>query len=360
MVAAFWKLGSVPRAFDGDEAAFGYYASSLVEHGTDEYGNRWPVYFKSIGDYKLPGYSYLSMLPVKVLGLSVFSTRFLSALAGVVTLLLLIKLLEDNNLLPKKMKWLVIMGVVLATLSTWFLVFSRAAKEANLGLALMMFSVYGFSKCMSIPTTKKGENLNKWMILSFVSILLSGMSYVAYKVLGLGWIVISGLIVKERKDMYKRWWIGSLITALLIFAMMINPLSRVRSGSLILTSNGELWNGAQSQIWEVGMSLSGKPGALLARTFDNKLITIGWDAMRRYFSHFDASFLFVNGNPNLPWYNVPKVGMLMTVTIPFILLGVYELFRNLKNNWLYKAMFGWLIIAPITSALAVFKIEKAL
>ncbi|PIP53095.1 hypothetical protein COX08_02945, partial [Candidatus Beckwithbacteria bacterium CG23_combo_of_CG06-09_8_20_14_all_34_8] len=70
-----------------DEAAIGYNAYSLLLTGKDEHGVSWPLSFQSIGDYKMPGFIYLSLLSIKLFGLTVFATRFWSVLGGVLAVL---------------------------------------------------------------------------------------------------------------------------------------------------------------------------------------------------------------------------------------------------------------------------------
>jgi len=71
-----WRLTSLPLPPNGDELAFGYYGWSLLHYGMDEYGNKFPVYFSSIGDYKFPVLAYLNIIPATVFGLSEITVRF--------------------------------------------------------------------------------------------------------------------------------------------------------------------------------------------------------------------------------------------------------------------------------------------
>ena len=80
----FWKLGQTPKGFYLDEAALGYNAYSIMETGKDEYSKEWPMLFRSFGDFKAPIYTYLLIPIYKVLGINIWSTRLLSAVAGVV------------------------------------------------------------------------------------------------------------------------------------------------------------------------------------------------------------------------------------------------------------------------------------
>src|SRR3989344_6108180 len=83
----FWNLSNQPPGLTWDEAAIGYNAYSVLKTGKDEFGVRFPLIFKSFGDYKPGLYVYLTVPPVAVFGLSEFAVRFPSALFGTVAVL---------------------------------------------------------------------------------------------------------------------------------------------------------------------------------------------------------------------------------------------------------------------------------
>ena len=83
----FYKLDSIPAGVYIDEASHGYNAYSLLLTGKDEWGKQFPIFLKEFGNYPSPLYTYISILPIKIFGLSVFSIRFISALSGVLLIL---------------------------------------------------------------------------------------------------------------------------------------------------------------------------------------------------------------------------------------------------------------------------------
>ncbi|MGZ7041112.1 MAG: hypothetical protein ACXVH7_04900, partial [Thermoanaerobaculia bacterium] len=48
-----------PPGFYLDEASIGYNALTIAQHGVDEQGERFPLYFRAFGEYKNPTYVYL-------------------------------------------------------------------------------------------------------------------------------------------------------------------------------------------------------------------------------------------------------------------------------------------------------------
>ena len=86
-VLRFYALDKIPASLNPDEASLGYTAFSLLTTGADEHGKFLPLALKSFGDWKLPGYPYFSIIPVLIFGLNSFSTRFVSAIAGIFAVL---------------------------------------------------------------------------------------------------------------------------------------------------------------------------------------------------------------------------------------------------------------------------------
>jgi len=145
----FYKLGEIPPSLNWDEAALGYNAYSILKTGNDEYGVRFPLVFRSFGDYKPPFYTYLTIPSILIFGLNEFAVRFPSALFGSLTVLITYFLVKE--IFPRKNFQFSIFNFQLITsfllaISPWHLQFSRGAFEANLGLFLAVLGTYLFLK----------------------------------------------------------------------------------------------------------------------------------------------------------------------------------------------------------------------
>src|SRR3989344_5560905 len=81
-----WNLDRIPLGFFRDEAALSYNAYSIWLTGRDEFGVLFPMVFRSFEVFFLPLYVYLSAPIIGVFGLSEFTSRLLSSLAGIVAL----------------------------------------------------------------------------------------------------------------------------------------------------------------------------------------------------------------------------------------------------------------------------------
>src|SRR5688572_3781308 len=136
----FYQLGSNPPSLDWDEASIGYNAYSILKTGADEYGNAFPLSFRSFDDYKPPVYFYLTVPSIAVFGLTEFAVRFPAAVIGVVAVIALyFFVLEVLQRFDKpKRQGIALTAAFFLAISPWHLQFSRAAFEGNLGMAFLI------------------------------------------------------------------------------------------------------------------------------------------------------------------------------------------------------------------------------
>src|SRR3990170_6013438 len=139
----FFSISTNPPSLTWDEASWGYNAYSLGIDGRDEFGRFLPLtYLESFGDFKPPVYAYLSVLPVKLLGLNEFSTRFASAFFGILTVLLTYFLVR--KIFPRASPLLALLSAGVLTISPWHILLSRAAFEANVATFFIVLGTYLF------------------------------------------------------------------------------------------------------------------------------------------------------------------------------------------------------------------------
>jgi hypothetical protein len=85
----FYQAPQNPPGFYIDEASIAYNANTIASSGRDEYGKRWPLYFRAFGEYKNPVYIYLLALLFRLFGPSILVARLLSASLTVIAVGLL-------------------------------------------------------------------------------------------------------------------------------------------------------------------------------------------------------------------------------------------------------------------------------
>jgi 4-amino-4-deoxy-L-arabinose transferase-like glycosyltransferase len=335
-----WQLDKIPDGFDGDEAALGYLAWSIGEEGTDEYGNKVPLYFESIGDYKYPAYIYLTVPIVKLLGLKIASARLLSALAGVGIvgmLFLVIKEMFDSR------EWALVAAGI-ATISPWLITYSRGAYEANLGVFLAMVVIWGWIRWLN------REHLNKWEWgLWGLSFLGAMFSYSAIRLfLGL-WLLV--LTVGWKAGNLRKGWRPLVAAAILVGVsggLFLSFGGQARARGLLLTPAAVETTRLEDDIREDG--LVGTMPVLLTRMFHNKVINYVSVVFGKYVGHFDPEFLFVEGD-NRPLFKSPNYGLLYAVELPLIVLGWIWLLKKYPGRAWIPA--GWILLGAGPSTLTV-------
>src|SRR5260221_7673647 len=144
MFLRFYKLGDIPSGLEQDETSIGYNAYSILKTGKDEYGVKMPLYFKAFGEYKLPGYIYASVLPIKYFGLNAFGVRFVSALSGSLTILLIFALTKELFEKHASRDTLALFSAALLALNPWHLHFSRGAFEVTLAFFFLLLGLILF------------------------------------------------------------------------------------------------------------------------------------------------------------------------------------------------------------------------
>lgn len=302
-----YKLDLVPPSISWDEAAVGYNAWTIANYGRDEYGNFFPLYFRSFADDKHPVHIYLTAVSVKFLGLSEFSTRLPSALFGVLNVLLIFLL---TNLLFRN-RVVSLFAATFLAISPQNIHFSRFNHEANFALFFFLFGLTLFYL-----------SLKKKMILLPLSIISFCLSFLAYHPAKLIVpITMMFLFTFYFRQIRRKFLFASLIIILLFGTLIfLNPpllgLARISQNSI-----GE------------GKNLLQKI-ALYATQYS-------W--------HFSPSYLFISGDKN-PRLSSQSTGEFYKIEAIFLTFGLIYLLRKRSREAILVLI--WAAIAPIPSALA--------
>ncbi len=349
----FYNLGSTPVSLDWDEAALGYNAYSIAETGRDEYGEFMPVVLKSFGDYKPALYAYLSVPAVKIFGLTPFAVRTPSALFGVLTVLATYFLTKELFIGTRssKLKKLIdpesiaLLASFLLAISPWHIQFSRTGFEANVALALNIFTALFFLKGLKKPY---------FLIVSAVFAAFSIYSYQSEKVFVP--LFVLALIFIYRKNLFsfpKKYITLTAVVGIIVILPMVSyilkndqALSRAR-GSLVFSNETKHLEENQNRI-----RIDKERSDIVGLVFDNRRILYVKSAIGGYLSHFDINWLFISGDSAR--HHAPGMGIMYLWELPFLLVGIYVLVFNKffikenKNGTIF--IFAWLLMAPIPAA----------
>lgn len=318
----FYKLGKVPASLYWDEVSIGYNAYSILTSKRDEYGEIFPLRFKAFGEYKLPGYIYLTVPLVKAFGLNEFSVRLLSALVGVLTVFLIFFISKEIFKNQKKVFLIALVSTFLLAFSPWHLNLSRAAFEANLGL---------FFFCLGLFLL-----LKKSFIFAALSLSFSIYSYYSF------WLLIPCLLayfffIEIEK---KKILICSALVFLLTFPLIKSVIlekQQERFKQVSIFTNKDLLEESQ-------LRRTRDKNSVLSKIFYHRYVVWTKEFFKNYTLHFSPAFLFFKGDGNSR-HGPYQAGLLFPLTLPFLFFGTY-LFLKEKN---YLILF-LLLISPLTAA----------
>lgn len=330
-------IDKIPVGFTPDEASFGYDAYSILHTGRDQWGNILPVVLKSFGDYKSPLYAYLTIPTVAIFSLNVFAVRLPNVIIG--TLAVFATYLLSKELF-KKLKignWkLEILPALLTAVSSWAVMMSRGAFEANLITFFVPLGIYLFLR-------KKYE-------LSSLVFGLGLFSYHSAKIIIP--IVTIGLIVvfwrELRKKSFRRFiqpvTIFILFDVLLVYSQILGGAGRINER---IISQGALEDGAKAKIELIQKGTN----PIVAKLLHNKYQVVVQRFVTNYLQYFSGRFLFINGPAETTYGMIPGVGVLY-IFEGILLLGLIPAVLDKKTRKIVLIVLSWLLIAPIPAALA--------
>ena len=226
-IVRIFALSDFPRGFTPDEASFGYDSYSLLRTGSDQWGHKLPIVLESFGDYKAPLYSYIAIPFIAIFGLEKSAIRLpnaiLSVFAVYVTYLLTVELFRKTKSKLPESKYKVIAGIaaLLLAISSWHIMMSRGAFEANLTTILLPLAVYLFLKGLENP---------KLLILSSLIFGLNLFSYHSARFVTP--LIVIFLLAIFRHKIFEKATIYHKLSGLVLLVFIGLTILSVKSGSL--------------------------------------------------------------------------------------------------------------------------------
>lgn len=301
-VLRFYKFPSLPPGLSSDEASAGYETYALLLHGTDRWGNKFPVYFPGWGSGQNVLLSYLNIPFIKIFGLTIFAERFSSALLGLLTVIVFYAFIK---------KWYGTRTALIAAffLGTypWHIVISRYSLESNILPCFILFGIAALSYCY---TSKHSH------ILIPFSLVFLAISFYAY---GVSIIVIPGILVlyflfTSKKEIWRNK-IG-FVLSLFLFFLIASPF-------LIFILDNFILHRTPSLIQHLPFTIPLLISSRLAQISTGQDL-VAWNT------------LYLSGKLDDPL--VPGIGL---ITLPWIAIGMYYSLRT--RNVYANLLIIWLI-----------------
>lgn len=326
----FYQLGKIPRGLNTDETAIGYNAYSILETGKDEHGVKYPLYFLSFGDNKLPVYIYSTAGMIKLLGPTPLAVRLTSTIFGVIAIVAIYSLIR---VLSKNEIW-ALFGAFLLAINPWHTHFSKTGFEVNVATTYMLLGTLFYflwlkSKRFQIPL----------IVLSILCFLLSAYGYNATRVLS---PVLFGILLVYSYFFYPKIKRTRYILPIVLFGLGFIPFamsflkdSGIDAQKTLFITGGE----SQAEKLQFKSYLTNRPAQLL---FSSPTLYV-WHYLKNVLGFINVNFFFVTG-PNHPINGIMGFGMFHLIELFFIPVG---LFVAIKNKLTYLYPFVALIAAVI-------------
>jgi len=329
----FFKVGEYPSTLYGDEQAFAWNAYNILLTGQDEYGNPYPLQFRSFDDYKAPIPVYLLVPFIKLLGLNTFAIRLPIVLASTLTVLTTYFL--SKLFLNKKIS---LLTTFLMAVSPWHIHLSRGYFETTLALLWFILGIYFFLK------SKGGL---KMMLGSMIFFALSMYSYFTPRILVPIFLVFLFFFRRfiDKMKIGKNYLLGIIflfiISSPLVYLTFMGPgfsrfakLSESAQLQVTQTVNAECYATNITPPW--------------SNLLHNKFIVRLRMIKNHYLEHLSANFWYIYGDNSLRYFT-GNMGMFYLLEFPFLVIGLYSLWTEKRKAAILS--IGWILLAPIPASL---------
>lgn len=332
-----YKIATVPPGLNQDETAIGYNAYSILVTGRDEWGEKYPLYFKSFGDNKLPIYIYITVISEKFFGLNEYSVRLPSAIAGTLAVPLLFLLL---NVLTGKFS-LSYLSALLLTFTPWHIQFSRSGFEVNLALTTAILGVF----LLILATKLKNIFI---LILSLLAFSICLYTYNQTRLLSpLLLVSVAAVYHKELLSLkFKNLAISIVIFTIILLPFMLSFLSEAgffSAKSALVTSSDIV-----ARIVDLRSYADNLPDLYL-KFFYNKYLNVFFQYLQNLASLISGEFFFVKGSTH-PNQGIGNAGLFYLFQLPLFITGVVLFLKGKERKLLI--FWLWLLIGLFTLALS--------
>ncbi|MFH2118329.1 MAG: hypothetical protein ABII10_01185 [Candidatus Paceibacterota bacterium] len=345
----FFKLGAVPIELNRDEASLGYTAYSLLMTGQEEHGVAWPIQIESFGDWKLPLYVYTLIPLIKLFGLTAWTVRLPSALAGVSVVIssyFLVSLLFAKHKNRSQLQLLVPLALAI---SPWAVHFSHVAYEAHLAMSLFLWGLVAL--LVVLRDFAEGKKRIGLLVFSQTLWALTLLGYHAYQVfIPLFWLVVVLIYLPTWKRFFtgkNNWLMASLAPFVLVGGLlMLSGVSEANStkfsGLSILDLNA--YTTRVNDYRRVTPQMDNPIFVLAA----NKLGAFFVQVETNFLKLISPEFLFLQGGANHA-HNITGFGNFYPIMFFGLVAGLFYLFTRPQTwQWL---LGGWLLAASVAPML---------
>lgn len=344
-----YKFGSIPVSLYWDEVAMLVDAKVLAKTLHDMHGNFiFQTLFPSYGDYKLPVYIWCATLAVKLFGVSEFSLRLPSLLAGLGSIILVgaiaKKLLKADNKSPFDQKLTPLFVMAMMAISPWAIMFSRTGFEGHLGQFIL---------ASSFLSMLKGIKNQKYNLLAVVLGAIATYTYFSIRFV---WPILFALVWSiyyleiSTKPNFKKikskilnktfLLLPVFIATYFIFLIpmfrgpyyQISNQFRLDASSIFNSRNYALESNQLRQVAGNG---------IISKIFFHRHLLLVEQLLSNVSQNLSPQFLFLTGDPNLR-HGTGAYGLFLLPVLIFWLLGMFSLAKY-KPSLFFILVIWWLL-----------------
>lgn len=342
IVLRFYQLSEFPVGFHIDEAISGANAYSLLQTAKDTNNTFLPLSTNVFGDDNPTGYAYLTVLPVKFFGLTEFATRFSGALFGSLTVLAFfifaLTLFQNTKV--------ALLASFLLAVAPWHITLSRSSEQT---LVALFFLITGFAFLFLSIRTKQ----QRYILLAGAIFVLSYFTYFVPRIFVPMFFFFLCIVLFKTSLSYSKRFKAIFFSLFLCLGLLSLLLVFVFKGGSNRLNQISIFGFPETKlVMDEQIREDGTAGTPLisTRIFHNKIVNYSLTFVSNYIDYFSGNFLFIKGG--LPiWFQVPSMGLLYIVELPFILFGTFFLLKQKKQ--FAHLLFIWLLLSPITAAVTV-------
>jgi hypothetical protein len=364
-VLRLYALDRVPGSLYWEEVALGYDAYSITQTGKDHHGNPWPVVaFTSFGDYKPSGYFYLAAAFIKVFGLSEWSVRLPSALAGIFMVIGIgVFTRQCLQLLQPKysrntLRLAQVFGSTFAAVSPWLTQFSRGGWEVNVASTLLL---WGVVTAFWARATEQRQ-LAKW-VLSAAFFAASMYTYHATRVIAplllaslFGWTALEKSLSSQKQTFTtKAQSLAPIFFTGVMFCSLISPILIASKSTTTQQRFAETSILADGQyVEQSNQARAVAKAGPLTQLFTHRYLYLIQQVVEGFTSHFRLDFLFLTGDLN-PRHSTGSTGLFYATDLIWFVVGVVALaYLSLHKKQARPVLFfliTWIVVGILPAAL---------
>lgn len=309
-----------------DEASMAYDAYSFGLMGTDQYGKSLPIYLRSFAMYQSPLYTYLSIVPIKLLGVNPIGIRLLSVVAGMITIIVVYFLMKLT--IPTYGQRLGLVSAFVLAISPWHILFSRNALEANLALCIFITSIYllfyGIYKNSKVA-----------IFFGLITLAITNYAYHSYRFTSIVTALVFPVFFWNKMNFsVKRIYTVGLIFFCLILipqVAILNTPGSLRRIQLLDYTSEKYFNTNGGEFREIPLG---------------RYFFIGRAFLGKYFDYLSPKSIFFDSDP-AQTKSIIELSSFYSWMVVFYLLGIILILRKYYNRvFIFFIFVGLISLIP--------------